>query len=315
VVAELALRRAKDSGRDRYVVYDDALRARSPSRHRTERLLRSALEQGRLAVAYQPIVDLADGRVVGAEALVRIRDESGAGLLGPDAFLDIAEDTGLVVDVDRWVIATAIDQVGRWAQQLPPGADAPWVSVNVSTRSMEHPGTVRDLLDAVRDRRVAPTDLKVELTERSFLGALPGGDAALRRLLGSGIGVGVDDFGTGYSALGYLQRFQLAFLKIDRSFVAALEPDGQPDGRASAVVSAIVDLAHAHGMLVTAEGVETEHQARRLREMGCDLAQGFHFGRPAEAAQIIAGAAPGSGPVAASPDVRGDSTAALGGTG
>jgi diguanylate cyclase (GGDEF)-like protein len=283
--AELALYRAKDAGRDRYVVYDEALRARSQSRLRAERLLRTALEQGRLAVQYQPIVDFAHGRVVGAEALVRIRDESGDGLLLPDVFIDVAEDTGLVVDVDRWVIDTAIDQVERWAKLVPSGQDAPWLSVNVSARSMEHPGAVRGLLDAVRQRRVAATDIKVELTERSFLSATPGGEGSLRQLLGSGIDVGIDDFGTGYSALGYLQRFDLDFMKIDRSFVAQVGEDR----RADAVVTAIVDLAHAHGMLVTAEGVETARQARRLREIGCDLAQGYHFGRPAEAARIVAG--------------------------
>jgi diguanylate cyclase (GGDEF)-like protein len=283
--AELALHRAKDTGRDRYVVYDDALRARSQSRLRTERLLRAALEQGRLAVQYQPIVDLAHGRVVGAEALVRIRDESGDGLLRPDVFIDVAEDTGLVVDVDRWVIDTAIDQVERWAEQVPAGRAAPWLSINVSARSMEHPGAVRGLLDAVRQRRVASTDIKVELTERSFLSAMPGGEGSLRQLLGSGIPVGIDDFGTGNSSLGCLQRFDLDFMKIDRSCVAQV---GQ-DRRADAVITAVVDLAHAHGMLVTAEGVETPQQAGRLREIGCDLAQGYHFGRPAEAARILSG--------------------------
>ena len=283
--AELALYRAKDSGRDRFVVYDEALRARSQSRMRAERLLRGALEHGRLTLQYQPIVDFANGRVVGAEALVRIRDESGDGLLSPDVFIDVAEDTGLVVDLDRWVIDSAIDQVERWANQVPAGQDAPWLSVNVSARSMEHPGAVRGLLDAVRQRRITASDIKVELTERSFLAALPGGEGALRQLLGSGIPVGIDDFGTGYSALGYLNRFELDFMKIDRSFVQSVGEDP----RADAVVTAIVDLAHAHGMLVTAEGVETPRQARRLREIGCDLAQGYHFGRPADAARIIAG--------------------------
>jgi diguanylate cyclase (GGDEF)-like protein len=283
--AELALYRAKDSGRDRYVIFDEALRARSKTRQRTERLLRAALERGRLAVEYQPIIELATGRIAGAEALVRIRDETGDGLLLPDAFLTVAEDTGLVVDIDRWVIETAIDQAARWAQLVPIGQAAPWLSVNVSARSMEHPGTVRGLLDAVRQHRVATTDLKIELTERSFLAALPGGDGALRQLIGSGVPVGVDDFGTGYSALGYLQRFDLDFMKIDPSFVAGVGADQ----RADAMVAAVVDLAHAHGMLVTAEGVETARQARRLREMGCDLAQGFHFGRPGEASRILSG--------------------------
>jgi EAL domain-containing protein (putative c-di-GMP-specific phosphodiesterase class I) len=132
---------------------------------------------------------------------------------------------------------------------------------------------------------VAPELLKVELTERTFLGTLPGGESALRQLLASGIPVGIDDFGTGYSALAYLPRFELDFMKIDRSFVAAV---GTQD-RADAVVTAIVDLAHAHGMLVTAEGIETPRQARRLREIGCDLAQGFHFGRAGPPGRIMPG--------------------------
>jgi EAL domain-containing protein (putative c-di-GMP-specific phosphodiesterase class I) len=125
----------------------------------------------------------------------------------------------------------------------------------------------------------------VELTERSFLGADPAGEAALRQLIDSGVPVGIDDFGTGYSALAYLQRFDLDFMKIDRSFVAAVGEQG----RADAVVTAIVDLAHAHGMQVTAEGIEHPRQAGRLREIGCDLAQGFHFGRPATAPRLLGG--------------------------
>jgi diguanylate cyclase (GGDEF)-like protein len=283
--AEVALARAKEGGRDRLVVYDDALRPGSQPRQRTERLLRDALGQRRLTLEYQPIVDFADGRVVGAEALVRIREAGGGALLTPDAFLGVAEDTGLVVDLDRWVIDTAVAQVERWARLTPSGQDAPWLSVNMSARTLEHPDAVQGLLDAVRERRVAATDLRVEVTERSFLAALPGEDGTLRRLIEAGIPVGVDDFGTGYSALGYLRRFDLDFMKIDRSFVAAVGEDR----RADAVVTAVVDLAHAHGMLVTAEGVETSRQARRLREIGCDLAQGFHFGHPAAASLIVAG--------------------------
>ncbi len=293
--ADLALYRAKDSGRDRYVVYDEALRLRARRRHEAERLLRSALDDGRLVLQYQPIVDFSHGRVVGAEALVRVRPggaRPGGGrdggpeeLLGPDAFIDVAEDTGLVVELDCWVIDAAVAQVARWMGQERADRPVPWVAVNVSPRSMEHPRVVRRLLDAVQLHGVAPELLKVELTERTFLGTLPGGESALRQLLASGIPVGIDDFGTGYSALAYLPRFELDFMKIDRSFVAAV---GTQD-RADAVVTAIVDLAHAHGMLVTAEGIETPRQARRLREIGCDLAQGFHFGRAGPPGRIMPG--------------------------
>jgi EAL domain-containing protein (putative c-di-GMP-specific phosphodiesterase class I) len=138
-------------------------------------------------------------------------------------------------------------------------------------------------VEAVKRGEVSRDGLRVELTERSFIGALPGAEAALGNLLGNGVRVGIDDFGTGYSALAYLQHFDLDFMKIDRSFVASVGEDERGD----AVVLAIVDLAHAHGMQVVAEGVESVRQARRLREMGCDFAQGFHFGRPGTADRIV----------------------------
>ncbi len=281
--ADLALYRAKDAGRDRYVVYDDALRARARSRHHAELLLRSALEQGRLRLQYQPIVGFENGRIVGAEALVRVLDPTGDRLLPPDTFIDVAEDTGLVVELDLWVISAAVAQIAQWRSSTSTPEIVPWVAVNVSARSMEHPRVVRRLLDGMAEYRIAPEHLKVELTERSFLATLPDGESTLRQLLASGVRVGIDDFGTGYSAMAYLNRFDLDFMKIDRSFVAKV---GQ-EARADAVVTAIVDLAHAHGMQVTAEGVETQRQARRLREIGCDFAQGYHFGRPMDPHRLL----------------------------
>jgi EAL domain-containing protein (putative c-di-GMP-specific phosphodiesterase class I) len=283
--ADLALYRAKDSGRDRYVVYDDALRARARQRHNAEVLLRTALEQDRLKLQYQPIVDFEHGRIVGAEALVRVLDPNGERLLPPDVFIEVAEDTGLVVELDLWVIDAALAQVSHWVRTVADRNLIPWVAVNVSPRSMEHPRVVRRLLDGMQRGGIGPHLLKVELTEHSFLGTLPGGESTLRQLLASGVPVGIDDFGTGYSAMAYLNRFDLDFMKIDRSFVAQV---GQEE-RADAVVTAIVDLAHAHGMLVTAEGVETQRQARRLREIGCDFAQGYHFGRPVDPTRLLRG--------------------------
>ncbi len=282
--ADLALYRAKDTGRDRYVVFDDALRERARERHRAEQLLRAALEEDRLVLQYQPIVDFTHGRVVGAEALVRMRAEDGVTLLPPDTFVGVAEDVGLVVELDCWVLETALNQLARWLQHAPP-ALVPWLAVNVSPRSMEHPRIVRSLLDGLQIRGLPTHLIKVELTESSFLTSLPGGETALRQLMRSQIPVGIDDFGTGYSALAYLARFNLDFMKIDRSFVNEVGTDS----RADAVATAIVALAHAHGMKVTAEGIETPRQARRLREIGCDFAQGYHFGRPGDASRILRG--------------------------
>jgi diguanylate cyclase (GGDEF)-like protein len=283
--ADLALYQAKDSGRDRYVVFDDALKARARARHLAEQGLRAALEEDRLILEYQPIVQLADGRVVGCEALVRIKSPDSDRLLPPDAFIEVAEDTGLVVELDCWVIDTALDVVAAWAARPRSSGHPPWLAINVSARSMEHPRVVERLIDGLESRHLPPQLIKVELTEHSFLGTLPGAESALRQLIASGVPVGIDDFGTGYSALAYLQRFDLDFMKIDRSFVASVGDDP----RADAVVTAIVDLAHAHGMQVTAEGIENQRQALRLRQIGCDFAQGFHFGRPGEPGRILRG--------------------------
>jgi diguanylate cyclase (GGDEF)-like protein len=282
--ADIALYQAKDSGRDRYVIFDDALRARTQVRESAEQRLRQALECGALAVEYQPVVDFADGRVVGAESLVRLRDPDGSDrLIPPHLFLDIAEQTGLVAELDTWMVETAIRQLAAWARNRARTGEPPWLSVNLSARSIEHPAVVRRLVDAVKRGEVPRDRIRVELKEHSFIGALPAAEVALRQLLANGIGVGIDDFGTGYSALAYLAHFDLDFMKIDRSFVASVGRDERGD----AVVLAIVDLAHAHGMKVVAEGVESGRQARRLREMGCDFAQGFHFGRPGPATRIV----------------------------
>jgi diguanylate cyclase (GGDEF)-like protein len=281
--ADLALYRAKDAGRDRYVVYDEALRARACSRRQAEMLLRSALDQNGLMLHYQPIIGFETGRIVGVEALVRALDPVSDRVLPPDTFIDIAEDTGLVVELDLWVIGSAVAQIAHWLRHAPSPEVVPWVAVNVSARSMEHPRVVRRLLDGMAEHGIEPHHLKVELTERSFLGTPPDGESPLRQLLFSGVPVGIDDFGTGYSAMAYLNRFDLDFMKIDRSFVAKVGEEA----RADAIVTAIVDLAHAHGMQVTAEGVETQRQARRLREIGCDFAQGYHFGRPMDPRRLL----------------------------
>ena len=281
--ADIALYRAKDAGRDRYVIFDDALRTRTQLRQRAERRLRDAIDEGRLALQYQPVIDFTHGRIVGAEALIRIADAEDGRLLPPDFFIDVAEDTGLVVELDCWVIEEGIAQIARWGERPGPSGEPPWLAINVSPRSMEHPRVTRRLVDAVKRGHLPRNRIKIELTERSFIGALPGAEDALRRLIAAGVPIGIDDFGTGYSALAYLPRFDLDFMKIDRSFVA----DVGRAPRADSVVMAIVDLAHAHGMRVTAEGVETPRQARTLREIGCDFAQGYHFGRPTEARRIL----------------------------
>ncbi len=270
--ADLAMYRAKENGRDRVAMFDVHMKAQAETRVRAERTLRSALERDRLLAVYQPIVRLADQQVVGVEALVRMLDDDG-GLVPPDSFISVAEDTGLIVELDRWMLGQGVRALGQWQHR---GVGPLGVQVNVSARTLSQPGFDDFVVDLLHQHTVDHSELRLELTETSLV---PGGSAAqdtMRRLAAVGIKTGVDDFGTGYSSLAYLQDLPVAFIKVDRTFVSRL--DGSP--RASAVVRAVVELAHAHGYQVTAEGVETQQQADLLLGMGCDHAQGWLFGRP-----------------------------------
>jgi diguanylate cyclase (GGDEF)-like protein len=272
--ADLALYRAKDAGRDQYALFDDALRAQAVSRMRAESTLRQAIAQDRLVPVFQPMVDFSDGGTVrGAEALVRIEDSDGT-LLAPVEFIDVAEETGLIVEVDSRMFEFSAREYARLAKL--PDISFRRMSTNVSARSLEDPSFVDRVRGALTRYGVPGSAIRVELTERSLLTSSPSVRESLERLAGLGLQVGLDDFGTGYSALAYLQRFDLQFLKIDRSFVSRLGVSRRDD----AVVAAVVELAHAHEMVVIAEGVETPEQLAALRTMGCDRAQGYLIGRP-----------------------------------
>jgi diguanylate cyclase (GGDEF)-like protein len=270
--ADLAMYKAKEAGGDGLALFDHQLRTEAESRLRTERRLRTAIEEGRLRAVYQPIVSVDSGATVGAEALVRMVEDDE--LVLPEQFIEVAEDTGLVVDLDRWMLREGVAQLRRWRHE---GSAERTLSVNVSARTLAQPGFDDVVLQVLAGEDVPADRLRLELTESSLL---PGGSAAqeaMRRLAEAGVQTGVDDFGTGYSALSYLHQLPVGFIKVDRSFVGRLDGSSGP----SAIVRSVVELAHAHGFQVTAEGVETPEQARLLREMGCDHAQGWLFGRPA----------------------------------
>lgn len=271
--ADLALYQAKDAGRDMCAVFDDALRARADERIEAERRLRTALAHDGVRLHLQSVVDLAAGKQVAAEALARL-EHPVLGLLQPGEFISVAEDTGLIVEVDARITELAVARLAR--PDVPTDLR---IAVNVSARTLDDATYLRRLAAALDRHGVAADRVLVELTESSLLDATGRRAREVHRLKELGVQVGLDDFGTGYSALAYLDRFPLDFLKIDRSFVARL---GTGD-RADAVVSAIVTLAHAHGLVVTAEGVETEEQAAALRGFGCDRGQGWLFGRPCPA--------------------------------
>ena len=274
--ADLALYRAKDRGRDRTEVFDEELRTTAVGRLSTERMLRRAIDEGRLRVNYQPIVDLNSGRVVSAEALVRVYDVD-LGMLQPDSFIEVAEETGLLVAMDEWVMGDALTQATAW-HDLFGETDFSGVGINVTSRRMADAGFTEELVDALDTHHLPRHHLQVEITERVLMEASNSAMSGLTALREAGISVGLDDFGTGFSSLAYLRQFPLDFVKIDRSFIDGLTFVGGED----AIVGAIVDLSHALGLFTIAEGVETQRQLDSLRSIGCDRAQGFLFGRPEE---------------------------------
>jgi diguanylate cyclase (GGDEF)-like protein len=288
--AELAMYEAKRSGRGGVALFDDRLRAQALHRVDTELQLRLALDEDRVVAMYQPIVSLrhdhhrlADAPtasvrtgendwVAGVEALARVRRADGS-LMQPAEFIDVAEDTGLIVQVDRTMLRQAVSQLQAWTAE---GATHICASVNVSARTLAQHDFAQFVLCVLDEHGIEPSRLLIELTEGSLV---PGGSVAqdaMLRLQKAGIATVIDDFGTGYSSLAYLQQLPVSLVKIDRSFVSRLGSSVS----ASAIVRAVIDLAHAHGHAVTAEGVETEEQADALRALGCDNAQGWLFGRP-----------------------------------
>ena len=279
--ADLALYRAKDRGRDRADVFDEDLRTRAVGRLGTERMLRRAIAEGRLRVNYQPMIELASGCTIGAEAFVRVWDPHQADLITAESFIEVAEETGLLATIDDWVLAEVIDQSAIWHARFAGSAFGE-VAINVTARHLADAGFAPSLLDDLAARHLAASCLQVEVTERVLMEASNSAMSALKILRDAGVKVGLDDFGTGYSSLSYLRMFPLDFVKIDRSFIAELTRGGTE----AAIVASVIDLSHALGMAVVAEGVETRSQADQLLGLGCDRAQGFFFA-PAGPADAI----------------------------
>lgn len=277
---DLAAAAAKAGGGDRVTVFDSALRARTVTRLEMEDRLRLALSDGSLQPLYQPLVSLgahaAADRVTGCEALARL--SHGGRIVPPVEFIGVAEETGLIVDLDVAVFAEAVRQVAT-----SPPHEGFGLAVNLSPRSLQVPGLAERVRGVLGSRAASGTALRFEITESSLAEPTSTLVENLRGLRELGGRIGLDDFGTGYSALSYLRRFDLDFMKIDRSFVS----DVCTDRRAASVVRAIIELAHAHDLTVVAEGVETADQLEALRRMRCDMAQGYHLGRPMPAADLM----------------------------
>jgi EAL domain-containing protein (putative c-di-GMP-specific phosphodiesterase class I) len=285
--------RAKVGGRGSYALFEPSMQAEVAARQELESDLREAIDHERLKLAYQPIVDLRDGRIVGMEALARWSHPE-RGDVPPSVFIPSAEETGLIIPLGRWVIRQACLDVADLRRRGGLAADVR-LSVNLSPRQLGDRRIVDDVLEALRDAGLKPDALDIEITESLVLDCGEEGLGYLRMLRTAGCGVVFDDFGTGFSSLGNLRSLPIDGLKIDRSFVATML-DGGVD---AAVVEAVIRLGAALHVSVVAEGIEDAATARRLLELGCPLGQGYHFGRPEPFAALLAHLADLSRPIAA----------------
>jgi EAL domain-containing protein (putative c-di-GMP-specific phosphodiesterase class I) len=251
------------------------MRTRAVERLEVENSLRRALMRNEFRVHYQPLVQFDSSEVIGFEALLRWQHPE-RGLLAPGDFLDIAEETGLIVQIGAWVVHEACHQAARWIADAPEMENPLGVSVNLSARQLAHPDLVATVAEAIAQSGLPPELLVLEITESVLMTDRELAITILRALRSLGVRCSIDDFGTGQSSLGYLKSLPVDSLKIDRSFVDGLGTD--PDD--SAIVAAVVRMGHALGLSVTAEGVETPMQLMELRALGCDLGQGFYFAHP-----------------------------------
>ena len=269
--ADTAMYRAKAGGRARHQVFDGDMHRRAVSSLRLETDLRRALERQEIVPYYQPIVDLDTGTVVGFEALARWRHPT-SGMLMPDLFIPVAEETGLVVEIGAWMLAEACRQTREWQRSYPLWSTL-GISVNVSGRQLSQGGVAADVERVLGATGLDPACLTLEITESALVHSLSAGAGVVQRLHEMSVGLHLDDFGTGYSSLSYLHSFPVQALKVDRSFVNRMNQASQQ----SAIVKAIVSLAHDLGMEVIAEGVETRAQLEALRALRCRRGQGFLF--------------------------------------
>lgn len=275
--ADIAMYRAKASGKGCYAIFDQNMHAETLKIVQIENDLRQAIHQGELLLHYQPIVYLKTGELAGFEALVRWQHPE-QGLIHPDEFISIAEDTGLIVPLGEWVLREACRQVSAWNLDRPPEQPL-LISVNLAVHQLKEPNLIKIIEQILTETGLNSRCLKLELTESMLVENVESIIKTLTYLRGRHIQFSIDDFGTGYSSLSYLHRFPVSTLKIDRAFINRMEQDSEN----FEIVRAICTLAHSLGMKVVAEGIEEASQIDRLNSLGCELGQGFYFSRPVEA--------------------------------
>ena len=276
--ADLAMYDAKDAGRNAWRFFDQASHLQSLSRLALERDLHGALERGELQLHYQPLISIGARTLLGAEALLRWHSPRH-GNVPPDRFIDIAEQSDLIVEIGDWVLHTACRRAAAWRKG---GTGDFYIAVNVSPRQFRQEGFVATVMRALADARLPPSALHIEITEGVLMRSDPAVLESMLTLDRRGVRIAMDDFGTGYSSLSYLRRFPFHTLKIDREFIRDLAIDAND----RALVNAAVSMGKQLGLVVVAEGVETDEQLACLEEHGCDVAQGYYFGRPVPEAEF-----------------------------
>jgi Amt family ammonium transporter len=272
--ADMAMYRAKSKGKGRAELFDAAMHEQVMNQLHLELRLGQALQNCELELHYQPIITIRTGRIEGFEGLLRWKP-AGMDSVSPGVFIPVAERSGLIVPIGSWVLATGCLEAASWHRRYP--AEQPlYVSLNVSARQFSHPAFMGHVTEALRKSEIRPDFVKIELTESVAMNDAPGTEQTMSQLRALGVKLSIDDFGSGYSSLSYLRRFSVDTLKIDQSFVSAME--GGRENRA--IVRTIVTLGQNLGLEVVAEGVETPSQLETLKSFGCDAAQGYFFSKP-----------------------------------
>jgi diguanylate cyclase (GGDEF)-like protein/PAS domain S-box-containing protein len=294
--ADAAMYRAKESGKARYEVFDREMHVRNMNLLRVETDLRHAVERNEFQVLYQPIVELTTGQVTEFEALIRWQHPEH-GLISPDEFVGVAEETGLIIPIGKWILDESCRQVAEWQRKFKIPLS---ISVNLSAKQLMHPNLVAQVKGVLVETGLEPRQLKLEVTESTVMEHSEKSLKVLSDLDGLGIALSTDDFGTGYSSLSYLQRFPFERLKIDRSFIKIM--DG--DEKSRAIVKTILMLGDNLGIEVVAEGIETLAQLEKLRALGCTNGQGYLFSRPIDSRAAEQFLSEGANVFAGKPDLE-----------
>ena len=270
--ADLAMYRAKERGRNNYQFYSEDMNTRAVTRLKTENELRQGIEGEQFELYYQPKVRLEDGRIAGVECLVRWHHPE-RGFMTPDKFIDVAEDSGVIIELGSWIVNEACGAAERLSREVGFPVE---IAVNISPRQFRDPKLVATIRRSLREAKLEPFQLELEITETMLMSDAEAASATVRRLHELGVKLAIDDFGTGYSSLNYLKRFPISTVKVDRSFVMDI-PSSTDD---MAITAAVIAMAHRLNLEVVAEGIETPAQLKFLGEHRCEFGQGYYFSKP-----------------------------------